>query len=523
MASATILGGCHKGDNLDKNPNVADDNAAINPSYIFNHISWELYQGGGVVDAAAGSVFEGPFDQVMRWNQYTQSNFSYYRGTNAYNWSVSATAYDELKYADKLEARGKATYGNDFNVYSALAKFTTAYQFIWLTQRVGDIPMAEAGNPANRTPAYDTQHDVYKRSLVLLDSANLLIAGAIKPNTSTDNTNKVVDGDIFGRTYGQWQKIINAYRLRVLISLSKRADDNADLNIKQQFSDIVSNPAKYPLLSANTDNLAFIYNSINQFPRVPSDGYNIYENIGATYLNLTTASKDPRTFVVATPAPAQITAGKTAGDFTAYVGADPNKTLNDLNTDAVVNGKYSFVSFKRYFASITGPESYTIIGYSEMCFNIAEAAARGWITADAATWYKKGIDASLAFYGITDGQSIAVGDVKGTAVGTATVNLPAFYTAVTYNAATGIQQILEQKYVAMFQNSGWEAYYNWRRTGYPAFAQGGAGIGTASNKIPRRWQYPTDETTYNSAHASDAIQRQYSGKDDVTLDTWLTK
>lgn len=54
---------------------------------------------------------------------------------------------------------------------------------------------------------------------------------------------------------------MNSYRLRVLISLSKRAADNADLQIPQQFAAIVNNPSQYPLLSSNADNWAFKFNS----------------------------------------------------------------------------------------------------------------------------------------------------------------------------------------------------------------------------------------------------------------------
>lgn len=532
IASVALIGGCQKGQ-LDKNPNLADENSAITPSYILNRLTYELYQGGGVLDARSGYVFEGPWDQVMRWNQYTVSNFSYYRGTNAYGWSNTATAYDVLKYAIKMEERSLIQYGTSYNVYGALAKFFRAYNFVWLTQRVGDIPMTEAGDATNLTPAYDKQHDVYKNVLDLLDSANTAIATAIAPNTATNNANVVVDGDIYGLTYAQWQKVINAYKLRVLISLSKRADDNADLDIKAQFANIINNPTKYPIFTSNSDNLAFKYNSINQYPRTPSDGYNIYENIGATYLNITTTTEDPRTFLVATPAPAQLAApnNKLISDFTAYVGADVTKTLSELNSAAVAGspagaaGAYSFESYKRYYASKTGPENYIILGYPEMCFNIAEAVNLGWVSGQSAeTWYTAGIKGSLNFYGITDGQTMTIGDLKGNTLGTVTANVTQFLTNVAYagDNASGRQQILQQKYVAMFQNSGWEAYYNWRRTGLPVFAEGGAGIGTASNKIPRRWLYPTDETTYNTQHANDAIKTQF-GTDDVTADMWLTK
>ena len=54
--------------------------------------------------------------------------------------------------------------------------------------------------------------------------------------------------------------------------------------------------------------------------------------------------------------------------------------------------------------------------------------------------------------------------------------------------ATAINQIVLQKYIVCFENSGYEAYYNWRRTGVPAF-QGGSGVGN-NGVVPLRWAYP---------------------------------
>jgi len=522
FALVISMSACQKG-NLENNPNVASSNSLVPPSLILNRALYGVYQGGGVVDSRANSVFEGPWDQTMRWNQYTVSNLSYYRGNNSYNWANTATAYDILKYVSKMEAQAATQFGSPNNVYGALGKFLRAYCFIWLTQRVGDIPMTQAGDENNLTPTYDSQHDVYRNSLALLDTANTMFGSLI----TSSNANTTIDGDIYALTVSQWQKVVNTYRLRVLISLSKRADDNADLNIKSQFATILGNPTKYPVMTSNADNLTFKFNSsYNQYPRTPSEPYNLYENIGNTYLNITTATKDPRTFVIATPAPAQLAGGKTVSDFTAYVGADISKAQSDLNV-ASNAGTYSFVNYKRYFASLTGPEPYIMVGYPEMCFNIAEAINRGWVTgADAATWYNNGINASLSFYGLADGQILTIGDLAGKTLGTVTVKMGDFLTnpAVVYkgNNNDGLTQILNQKYVAMFENSGIEAFYNFRRTGVPVFAQNGPGI-NGSGVIPRRWQYPTDEKVYNEANCTSALQKQFGGSDDLNKDMWLIK
>ncbi len=67
----------------------------------------------------------------------------------------------------------------------------------------------------------------------------------------------------------QWQKVVNSYRLSVLIELSKHAED-ADLNVKEQFAAIIADPARYPIFTGNEDNLQYVYNSsYNYYPDNP--------------------------------------------------------------------------------------------------------------------------------------------------------------------------------------------------------------------------------------------------------------
>ncbi len=112
--------------------------------------------------------------------------------------------------------------------------------------------MSQAGDVNNLEPAYDKQHDVYKNCLALLDTANTMLGNLY--STATAGNKVDATGDIYGLTFLQWRKVVNTYKLRVLISLSKRADDNADLNIKTQFAAIISDPVKYPVMGSNSDN-----------------------------------------------------------------------------------------------------------------------------------------------------------------------------------------------------------------------------------------------------------------------------
>jgi hypothetical protein len=517
--------GCQKGD-LTDNPNVAGASGTIPATLILNHLTSKLIRND-----------EQPFSQSTKNEQYVLSNYAYYWGNNSYGFSNSEDTYDILKYAISLQTQSTVQLSNTTNKYYALAQFFKAYSGVWLSQRVGDIPFSQAGSAAIPNPKYDSQHDIYKSALSLLDSANTTL-GALA--TSTPNVALDPSGDIFGLTYLQWQKLINTYRIRVLISLSKRATDNADLNIVQQFNAIVSNPTQYPIMTSNADNMVYKYNqSFNPYAIV-NLGLQPYDNfgsIGLPFVAATVAAQDPRVLVVATPAPVQIAGGKTVNDFTAWVGADDNIAIADLNSNAAA-GQYSYLAYNRYFslpAAYNGAnaEQFVFIGYPELCFNIAEGINRGWTTGDASTWYINGINASLALYGITDGQTLTIADLTGKTIGTTTVNLPQFFTNVAYTGdnADGLAQIFTQRYVALFANSGWESFYEWRRSvdatnpnGIPAWSQGNAGsIGTATGLVPRRWLYPASESTSNTASYNSALTSQFGGTDDVSKDIWLTK
>lgn len=518
VALGLAAAGCKSLDAQLPSPNAATSDSTVPPSLLLPRIEYDLYNNGD----------GGPFTQVQRWNQYVVSNDVYYGGSNQYNWTTSGGIYGILRNVNLMDTKAVQQYGTRQNPYSALAKFFRAYIYVWQAQRVGDTPASQAGQGlTNLMPAYDTQKAVYARSLAMLDTANTMLGG---------NLTGSYNGSIYFSSLSQWRKVVNSYKLRVLISLSRRAADNADLQIPQQFAAIVGNPTQYPLLTSNSDNLAFNFNSAyNTYPHTPNDANNQRQNIGSAYLSLTTATQDPRTYVVATPAPAQIAAGKSVRDFSAYVGSSPALGISDLTTGSNA-GQYSFTNFLRYYSSVAGPEPYVLLGYAEQNFNIAEAINRGWVPgASANSYYVRGINASLDFYGLADRQVLSIGNVSGkpfsTAPGAKLDTVTVFRTrflnnpGVAYKGdnANGLEQILNQKYVACFQSSGYEPFYNWRRTGLPrTFVSTGGGI-NASGVIPRRWQYPVDEQTYNPDNYQNALKNQFGGTDDLNQDTWLTK
>ncbi|HVI45443.1 MAG TPA: SusD/RagB family nutrient-binding outer membrane lipoprotein [Chitinophaga sp.] len=474
-----------------------------------------------------------PWSNVMRWNQFDCCNYNYY-GDQRYDWSGADLGnYFSLSNVQQMEQEAARLGGQAVNPYTALGKFFRAYFYYRMTSLVGDLPLKEAvQGKGDLEPVYDSQKSVFLQILSWLEESNTQLTALVaNPDKSASADGQILKGDFyFGNDLAKWQRAVNTFRLRVLIALSKKTGD-ADLKIAQQFKDIISNPAKYPLIESMDQNLQFIYNNINKYPVNPDNlGFDATRyNMSASYLNTLVSLNDPRAYVTAEPATEQLNKfHKKPTDITAYVGAPSGESLDNMsskmsNVDTAV---YSLRSRSRYYSSYTA-EPGVIIGYAELCFNIAEAANRGWIDADAEAWYKKGIKASLGFYSIPVN---VAGNVAKTYSGVR-YDIPFDFENVYYkqptvsykgNNADGLTQILTQKYLAFFQNSGWEAYFNQRRTGVPVFSTG-SGTGN-SGMIPKRFKYPDNEKASNTTNWTSALQSQFgSGTDDINAQMWLIK
>lgn len=470
-----------------------------------------------ILNAAPKLIFTGlllnssqaPWTTDQRHNQFMVMNEAYY-GNQSYSWTTfDYGAYTQLRNVLRMEIESQKI-GAPAAAYLALAKFFRAYFFVSATEMFGDIPMSDAlkgASDANFLPKYDTQKDVYAQCLKLLEDANTdltpLVAAQVK-----------VDGDFFyNGDLSKWQKLVNSFRLRVLLSLSKRADDTPDLNIKEQFAAIVANQTKYPLILTNADNFQLVYNTSNasnNYPLWPSNGVvlksDLRNNLGATYMNILTRTNDPRVFVVALPTDSARLSGDAgyATKFTSFKGGKTGELQTTLKDQAIA-GKLSMINFDYWLSSPSGIPCVQL-GASETNFNIAEGINRGWASGNAAAYYEQGISESVKFYGITNSATIS-----------------AFLTKNAYagNNAAGLNQILEQEYVSFFQNSGRQSFYNYRRTGVPKFDIGPANAN--NNLIPTRWAYPTSEYTVNTANLKAALQRQFSGADTQNGLTWAIK
>jgi hypothetical protein len=479
------------------------------------------------------NMYEAPNTMKERWCQYYCCNYDYY-GNNRYDFGAGDDYYAALKNVVKMEEEAIKGGAAALNPYTTLAKFFKAYFFTKMSLAMGDLPMTNAlQGRGNFTTEYDSQKKIFQQSLLWLDSANNELAKliAVKDNT--------LERDFyFGNNLLKWQKLVNTYRIRLLLHLSKRTDD-ADLNVKQQFAAILADNTKYPVMTDTTDNLQFVYkHPSNDYPMNTGtfgfDGSRY--NTSGTYIGLLTQLKDPRVFVTAEPAGAPVKAGISKAIYNAYLGANPGEDLGAMYIKAN-GGQYSLINRKHFYQGYVGEPSIQI-GYAEMCFNIAEGIARGWATAgprgSAEDYYKAGIKTSMYYYNIPEtgkfnAYFITAGSPGGSDEKYDTVAINVDFTTyynqstVAYagNNANGIKQILNQKYLALFRHSGLESYFTYRRTGVPDFTTG-PGTGNSS-RIASRFQYPVNEKTGNTTNYTTALQSQFNGNDDINGVMWIIK
>ena len=487
MAGVMLFAACQPLSDYEMNPNAPSE-GQVPPTLILTNIIDTLSSYRPMVGTHNG------WEQYIAAISSQQGDFSFqgYLGEEgSFGW------YSKLRDVASMEFEG-----NRINApaYRGIANFFRAYGLVEMSMQMGDIPMSEAlqGKENNKfAPKYDTQKEVFINCLSLLDEANTILAEAAAQKVSVGN------GDIlYGGNVASWQKAVNALRIRILINLSKKVDD-ADLKVKEQFAMIVNNPGKYPLFASNDDNATFRWYDIdgNRYLLFYQLANSDYYRIGNTYYNLIKKYNDPRMAVIAERTKVAATANPDNQEFdvTEYGGVDCNDSYENIYARRDESSIYS----RARYCTPTG-EPMIILGYPELCFNIAEAINRGWIAGKADDYYKAGIRASMQNYKMSD------------AVINEYLNNP----AVAYGGQ--LEQILNQKYIAFFNNSGWEAFYNIRRTGVPALHIG-ANMNNPSGKIPVRWRYPQREYQTNELNVKEAIRRQFNGADGVDDLIWILK
>jgi hypothetical protein len=389
--------------------------------------------------------------------------------------------------------------------YQGLAHFVRVMTFYNATMRVGDIPYSEAikGEEGVYFPKYDTQKDVFLGMLAELDAADKLFAEG-------DN----FSGDyLYGGDCAKWRKACNVLQLRLLINLYKKEND-ADVNLKARFADVL----KRPLFESIDDNLQVVWSDKagQKFPYTREiNSFTSYDQVSDLIIDKLKELKDYRVFAYACPTPNS----SDASSWDSYNGVNPCQHSSAIIAD-VSTGNYSGLNL-RYEDKI-GCEPTFMLSYQEMNFILAEAAARGLISGNAASYYNEGIRSSMQFVSKYSTGWVPADREMTAAYIESYIASPEVAFASTLNAQ--VEQIIWQKYITTFLQTPYSAFFEYRRTNVPEIKiDPGSNKNDPSDKMPLRWMYPTAENSYNKENLIEAVQRQYNGSDDYMGVMWILK
>ncbi|NMC40689.1 MAG: SusD/RagB family nutrient-binding outer membrane lipoprotein [Bacteroidales bacterium] len=483
IISVFALVSCEKLEEINKNPNNVSE---THPQFLLTNIEWNAFQVTGASPLYAGRmIVQTDGEEVYQYYKWDRGSFD---------------GYGRLRDVNKMIEEARRINNKS---YEALGKFFRAYYFYNLTLLFGDIPYSQAlkgESDGLYNPAYDSQKDVFKGILTELEEANDLI------------TDDLIEGDIiFNKNPYKWKKLINSFRLKVLITLSKKESDT-DLNVKEKFAAIAGSQ---PIMQSTDDNAQLIFSDQlgARYTEYNNSNYGSARYMDSTFIKRLQDRRDPRLFIYAGQTRNAKEAGLALNDFNAYEGGNPIAPYNDVNLKAA-EGKVSRVNL-RYTTDPTN-EPHMLLGYHELQLIFAEARLRGWITSsDVKTYYNNGIKASFNFYNkYAKGYSAWMDDAAAEAyLLEVLINLD---NAVSDNEK--LERIIMQKYLASFLQGGWNMYFDHLRTGYPVF------LTLPGVTPPTRWMYPTSEYQYNNANVTAAISSQYGpGNDKIREIPWWLK
>lgn len=483
LLTVFTLSSCSNFGDMNTDPNKV---VQTHPQLLLTNVCWTAFNENSTGPLyAVHCLVQSDGENSEQFYKWTRGSFSY---------------YSNLKNVNKMQEEAAKINANG---YVALAHFFRAWYFYKLTLTFGDIPYSEAlkgESGANYTPVYDTQQSVFTGILAELKTADETLAAE----------KDALEGDIiFNGSLTAWRKTINAFRLKVLLTLSKRAGD-ASSTIKSDFASIV---ASAPLMTSLADNaqLVFLDQQGNRYPQFNSSGFGSGMYMDSTFVALLVSKRDPRLFTFCTQTKNAKDAGLAVDNFDAYDGGDPAAPYATVNAKAVA-GKIS-KPHARFYTEATN-EPLILMGYAEQELILAEAVVRGWITGDAATHYGNAVKASFKFYEtyVPDYAAYLNETAAAAYLASAQVSLPS-----SLSSEQKIQRIVEQRYIASFFQGMWTPFFEYLRTGYPALRR------PAGVSVPNRWMYPQAEYNNNTVNVQAALQRQFSGQDKISDATWWNK
>ena len=403
----------------------------------------------------------------------------------------------QIKFAVDLveNTMGKPKYNNLYQI----ARIVKAMAFERLTDIYGDVPYSQAGLGYYNglyTPKYDRQQDIYAD----------LIKEVQQATDSLNDNGDAVTGDLFYSTKSDqietWKRFGNTLLLRMAMRLTKVDPERAKSYVTLVQGKTMQGNADDAIVMHDPNGGTVTQNRIALY--LVSQQQINSAKLSKPFVDSLKNNQDPRLAIIAalpdgtsdTAAQAGLpngydeTASLTTGisHFPGYLGS-----LNKYSQPAPALIDYGGPSF--------------ILTYAESELLLADAAAR-WGIGDAASHYNNAVIAAMKELKAYPG-STPISDADA----------QAYLSAHPYDPANGLDMINTQFWIATFFND-YEAWSNWRRTGYPILTPVNYHGNVTGGTIPRRMAYPTSEQQSNGANYKAAVAASLPTGDNLVSRMW---
>ena len=386
----------------------------------------------------------------------------------------------------------------DTGTHMGMARIMRVFIFHRVTDLYGDIPYSEAGKGYSDgilTPKYDSQEVVYMDMLKELEEAVAQISG--------DGALGSADV-IFGGSAAKWKAFGNSMMLRLAMRLTQ-----ADATTAEAWA--VKAIAAGTMTS--NDHIASVKHGDGSTGNRNGHG-EVFLAAQGSRISTSFMSRmvnDPRKTRLFMRQSDKSQAEADLMGMKNGLKNDPYTSLDGVSIPAAGDtGVYAMAATE--LQSLTAP--MVLQTYAEVEFLKAEAAIRGWISSSDKAHYEAGVSAAMKMLeGIYGTTPISDADVSAYLAGDG-----------AYKTGGSVverwEQVMDQYWIATYFNE-YEAYSNWRRSGFPTITATRHPNSYTNGQFMVRMIYPTSESGNNAANYAAAVANQ--GPDEYTTPLWWDK
>jgi hypothetical protein len=370
-----------------------------------------------------------------------------------------------------------------------VARIMKAFIFHRLTDYYGNIPYFQAlqGIQGVLRPEYDPQPVIYEDLLKELDdaAAKLVVKAEVDKDEGLKAADLIYNGDVV-----KWKKWAYSLMLRLAMRVSEADASLAATYVDKAIAGGVfeGNEDNAIVLMSATPNQWLNQNGISR--AFISDDGGQPTILGKTLIDMlkgtnagSTADDDPRLMIIS---------GGVNGNTNPLVqrgmpnGLDQG-LLNDYTGVPETNAVTTFSLINPLLLDVDEP--YLLMHYAEVEFLLAEAAERtiGTVSGTAQSHYDAGVKAAMQMWTLYD-VSFAVSDAE----------VATYLATYPYDGTQDekLEMIGTQMYISKFFN-WWDAWSDWRRTGYPTLIPVNYPGNVTGGQIPRKLLLPNHELATN--------------------------